>query len=185
MALATVLAGTRAGLGTGDRVHAADDRFRSATDCMLPGAISGAVSVRPQAAGTAAGITGFTQMAVGAVVTQYAGTLLANSDSRRAAGGADDRAGGGAGGHVRAAGATRLRWSIVSYRRLTGVSPRPDLDRIHHSQQWPTGPRAERLRGGGGKDIIELCNCDAGDGWECAAQTRLIDALTISAMRSP
>jgi DHA1 family bicyclomycin/chloramphenicol resistance-like MFS transporter len=48
---------------------------------MLPGAISGAVSVRPQAAGTAAGITGFTQMAVASVVTQYAGTLMADSDS--------------------------------------------------------------------------------------------------------
>jgi DHA1 family bicyclomycin/chloramphenicol resistance-like MFS transporter len=46
---------------------------------MLPGAISGAVSVRTQAAGTAAGIIGFTQMAVGAAVTQYAGTLLAES----------------------------------------------------------------------------------------------------------
>jgi MFS transporter, DHA1 family, multidrug resistance protein len=46
---------------------------------LLPGAIAGAVSVRPQAAGTAAGITGFTQMALGAAVTQYAGTLLAES----------------------------------------------------------------------------------------------------------
>ncbi len=33
---------------------------------LLPGAISGAVSVRPQAAGTAAGIIGFSQMAIGA-----------------------------------------------------------------------------------------------------------------------
>jgi DHA1 family bicyclomycin/chloramphenicol resistance-like MFS transporter len=48
---------------------------------LLPGAISGAVSVRPQAAGTAAGITGFAQMAVGAAVAQYAGTLLAESPS--------------------------------------------------------------------------------------------------------
>jgi MFS transporter, DHA1 family, multidrug resistance protein len=48
---------------------------------MLPGAIAGAVSVRPQAAGTAAGITGFTQMAIAAAVTQYAGTLMADSDS--------------------------------------------------------------------------------------------------------
>ncbi|MSP44471.1 MAG: Bcr/CflA family efflux MFS transporter [Xanthobacteraceae bacterium] len=46
---------------------------------LLPGAIAGAVSIRPQAAGTAAGITGFTQMALGAAVTQYAGTLLAES----------------------------------------------------------------------------------------------------------
>ncbi|MEI8150139.1 MAG: multidrug effflux MFS transporter [Hyphomicrobiales bacterium] len=46
---------------------------------LLPGAISGAVSVRAQAAGTAAGIIGFTQMALGAAVTQYAGILLAES----------------------------------------------------------------------------------------------------------
>jgi DHA1 family bicyclomycin/chloramphenicol resistance-like MFS transporter len=48
---------------------------------LLPGAISGAVSVRAQAAGTAAGIIGFTQMALGAAIAQYAGTLLAESDS--------------------------------------------------------------------------------------------------------
>jgi DHA1 family bicyclomycin/chloramphenicol resistance-like MFS transporter len=48
---------------------------------LLPGAISGAVSVRPQAAGTAAGITGCAQMALGAAVTQYAGTLLAGATS--------------------------------------------------------------------------------------------------------
>jgi DHA1 family bicyclomycin/chloramphenicol resistance-like MFS transporter len=48
---------------------------------LLPGAIAGAVSVRPQAAGTAAGITGFTQMALGAVIAQYAGTLMADSPS--------------------------------------------------------------------------------------------------------
>ena len=48
---------------------------------LLPGAIAGAVSVRAQAAGTAAGIIGFSQMALGAAVTQYAGTLLAESPS--------------------------------------------------------------------------------------------------------
>ena len=48
---------------------------------LLPGAISGAVSVRPQAAGTAAGITGCTQMAIGAAVTQYAGTLFDDASS--------------------------------------------------------------------------------------------------------
>ena len=37
---------------------------------FLPNAIAGAVSVRPQAAGTASGITGFTQMAIGAVAAQ-------------------------------------------------------------------------------------------------------------------
>jgi DHA1 family bicyclomycin/chloramphenicol resistance-like MFS transporter len=48
---------------------------------LLPPAISGAVSVRPQSAGTAAGIVGCTQMAVGALATQYAGTLLADATS--------------------------------------------------------------------------------------------------------
>ena len=48
---------------------------------LVPGAISGAVSVRPQAAGTAAGIMGFTQMALGAAITQYAGALMADSPS--------------------------------------------------------------------------------------------------------
>jgi DHA1 family bicyclomycin/chloramphenicol resistance-like MFS transporter len=37
---------------------------------LLPNAIAGAVSVRPQAAGTAAGIVGFAQMALGAVAAQ-------------------------------------------------------------------------------------------------------------------
>jgi len=46
---------------------------------LLPGAISGSVSVRPQAAGTAAGITGCVQMALGAAFTQYAGMLLPGS----------------------------------------------------------------------------------------------------------
>jgi MFS transporter, DHA1 family, multidrug resistance protein len=48
---------------------------------LLPGAIAGAVSVRPQAAGTAAGITGCTQMLLGAAVTQWAGMLLADATS--------------------------------------------------------------------------------------------------------
>jgi len=48
---------------------------------LLPGAISGGVSVRAQAAGTAAGIIGFTQMALGAAITQYSGTLLAESST--------------------------------------------------------------------------------------------------------
>jgi DHA1 family bicyclomycin/chloramphenicol resistance-like MFS transporter len=48
---------------------------------LLPGSISGAISVRPQAAGTAAGITGFSQMAIGAATAQYAGMLLADSPS--------------------------------------------------------------------------------------------------------
>jgi DHA1 family bicyclomycin/chloramphenicol resistance-like MFS transporter len=48
---------------------------------LLPGALAGAVSVRPQAAGTAAGIAGFAQMGAGAAMTQYSGTLLADAAS--------------------------------------------------------------------------------------------------------
>ena len=50
-----------------------------ASGFMLPNAIAGAVSVRPQAAGTAAGITGFLQMGLGAATSQLIGHLLAGS----------------------------------------------------------------------------------------------------------
>jgi DHA1 family bicyclomycin/chloramphenicol resistance-like MFS transporter len=46
---------------------------------LLPNAVAGAVSVRPQAAGTASGMTGFTQMAVGAASTQTVSILLATA----------------------------------------------------------------------------------------------------------
>ena len=42
---------------------------------LLPNAIAGAVSVRPQAAGAASGMTGFTQMAIGAASTQTVSML--------------------------------------------------------------------------------------------------------------
>ena len=48
---------------------------------LLPNAIAGAVSVRPQTAGTASGITGFTQMAAGALATQAVSALLALHDT--------------------------------------------------------------------------------------------------------
>ncbi len=72
-----------------------------ASGFMLPNAIAGAVSVRPQAAGTAAGITGFMQMGLGAATSQLIGHLLA---------GAAD--GAAAGGHR--AGAVRVRTGGVS-----------------------------------------------------------------------
>jgi MFS transporter, DHA1 family, multidrug resistance protein len=50
-----------------------------ASGFMLPNAIAGAVSVRPQAAGTAAGITGFLQMGLGAATAQLIGHLLAGA----------------------------------------------------------------------------------------------------------
>ena len=47
-----------------------------ASGFMLPNTIAGAVSVRPQSAGTAAGITGFMQMGLGAATSQLIGHLL-------------------------------------------------------------------------------------------------------------
>lgn len=52
-----------------------------ANGLLLPNAIAGAVSVRPQAAGTASGITGFAQMAVGAVAAQLASHVLHDAAS--------------------------------------------------------------------------------------------------------
>lgn len=46
---------------------------------VLPTAIAGAVSIRPQAAGSASGLTGFTQMALGAVSTQTVSFALAGA----------------------------------------------------------------------------------------------------------
>ncbi len=46
---------------------------------LLPNAVAGAVSIRPQAAGTASGMTGFTQMAIGAGSTQLVSILLAGT----------------------------------------------------------------------------------------------------------
>ena len=43
---------------------------------MLPNAIAGAVSVRPQAAGTASGVLGCVQMAIGAAFVQLGGLVL-------------------------------------------------------------------------------------------------------------
>jgi DHA1 family bicyclomycin/chloramphenicol resistance-like MFS transporter len=48
---------------------------------VLPNAIAGAVSVRPHAAGTAAGLTGFAQMATGAAITQTISILMAEATS--------------------------------------------------------------------------------------------------------
>lgn len=47
-----------------------------ANGLQLPGAIAGAVSVRPQAAGSASGIVGFAQMGLGAMAAQLAGMLV-------------------------------------------------------------------------------------------------------------
>lgn len=46
---------------------------------LLANAIAGAVSIRPDAAGSASGLTGFMQMAIGAACTQIISVLLAHS----------------------------------------------------------------------------------------------------------
>lgn len=46
---------------------------------LLPNAIAGAVSVRPHAAGAASGITGFVQMAIGALAAQFIPYALVGS----------------------------------------------------------------------------------------------------------
>jgi MFS transporter, DHA1 family, multidrug resistance protein len=48
---------------------------------LLPNSIAGAVSVRPQAAGTASGITGFAQMGIGALAAQAMSHVLSNAAS--------------------------------------------------------------------------------------------------------
>ncbi len=48
---------------------------------FLPNAIAGAISVRPQAAGTASGLIGFTQMAIGAAAAQAMGIVIEHSST--------------------------------------------------------------------------------------------------------
>ncbi len=64
--LVIVLPGTLMGLANG---------------IILPNSIAGAVSVRPQAAGTASGMTGFTQMLFGAAMTQFTGHIIVSATS--------------------------------------------------------------------------------------------------------
>jgi MFS transporter, DHA1 family, multidrug resistance protein len=46
---------------------------------LLPTSIAGAVSIRPQVAGTASGMTGFIQMSVGAMAAQLGGHVVAQA----------------------------------------------------------------------------------------------------------
>jgi DHA1 family bicyclomycin/chloramphenicol resistance-like MFS transporter len=48
---------------------------------MLPNAIAGAASIRPQAAGTASGFLGCVQMTIGAAFVQLGGLVLANAST--------------------------------------------------------------------------------------------------------
>ena len=63
---------------------------------FLPNCVAGAVSVRPQAAGTASGITGFVQMSIGAAAAQAMSHVVATATTRDAACDRDaDAIGGG------------------------------------------------------------------------------------------
>ena len=46
---------------------------------LLPTSVAGAVSIRPQVAGTASGMTGFIQMAIGAAAAQLSGHVIAHA----------------------------------------------------------------------------------------------------------
>jgi MFS transporter, DHA1 family, multidrug resistance protein len=46
---------------------------------LLPTAVAGAVSIRPQVAGTASGLTGFIQMAICAGAAQVSGHAIARA----------------------------------------------------------------------------------------------------------
>ena len=46
---------------------------------LLPTSIAGAVSIRPQVAGTASGMTGFIQMVIGACAAQLSGHAIAGA----------------------------------------------------------------------------------------------------------
>jgi len=48
---------------------------------LLPTAVAGAVSIRPQVAGTASGATGFIQMIIGAGAAQLSGYVVAGAAS--------------------------------------------------------------------------------------------------------
>jgi DHA1 family bicyclomycin/chloramphenicol resistance-like MFS transporter len=48
---------------------------------LLPTAVAGAVSIRPQVAGTASGMTGFIQMTIGALAAQLSGHVLAGAST--------------------------------------------------------------------------------------------------------
>src|SRR6185369_14834909 len=48
---------------------------------LLPTSVAGAVSIRPQVAGTASGLTGFIQMSVGALAAQLGGHVVAQAAS--------------------------------------------------------------------------------------------------------
>ena len=85
-----------------------------ANGVLMPNAIAGAISVRPQAAGTASGIHGFVQMMVGAAGAQWVSHLLAD-----------------------AATAAPMAWVLLAFAvacavSFAGLVWQPTLSRSHH-----------------------------------------------------
>jgi DHA1 family bicyclomycin/chloramphenicol resistance-like MFS transporter len=66
-------------LGGPETVFPAQFLLSCGNGIFLPNAIAGAISVRPQAAGTASGIVGFVQMGLGAAAAQVMSTVIAHS----------------------------------------------------------------------------------------------------------
>jgi DHA1 family bicyclomycin/chloramphenicol resistance-like MFS transporter len=76
--LAIVLA-TLFPLGGPETVFPAQFFLSCGNGIFLPNAVAGAISVRPQAAGTASGIVGFVQMGTGAAAAQAMSYVIAHS----------------------------------------------------------------------------------------------------------
>jgi DHA1 family bicyclomycin/chloramphenicol resistance-like MFS transporter len=68
-------------LGGPETVFPAQFLLSCGNGIFLPNAIAGAISVRPQAAGTASGIAGFVQMGFGAAAAQAMSTVVAHSST--------------------------------------------------------------------------------------------------------
>ncbi len=68
-------------LGGPETVFPAQFLLSCGNGIFLPNAVAGAISVRPQAAGTASGIVGFVQMGLGAAAAQAMSTVIAHSST--------------------------------------------------------------------------------------------------------
>ena len=68
-------------LGGPETVFPAQFLLSCGNGIFLPNAVAGAISVRPQAAGTASGIVGFVQMGLGAAAAQAMSTVIEHSST--------------------------------------------------------------------------------------------------------
>jgi len=68
-------------LGGPETVFPAQFLLSCGNGIFLPNAVAGAISVRPQAAGTASGIVGFAQMGLGAIAAQVMSYVIAHSST--------------------------------------------------------------------------------------------------------